>query len=276
MLVRRTVKSLKVCLGACLLQGLITVASAQGDDQDRFYCQERKLGQYFYCRDPKPAEEETVEPTVVTSVPESSAQTTSVEKLAEIRKQLDEMRAQAILNPSQENVRDYIAFQRVQLDRASAFSDSWRRVIWSTPSLDYTLQRPVSTLAKRQWGDQRTADQRELLANLSERYGVFYFYAASCSACTQFSPVLRSFTDKYDIPVKAVSVDGGASEHFPGAVRDQGHMDKMGLGGSPTPALALFDTQTKGVIPIGFGFMSQSELEERIFILTQTETGEDF
>ena len=105
--------------------------------------------------------------------------------------------------------------------------------------LDYTLQRPVSQLGKRQWLDARREDRDFVLANLGERYGLFYFFAASCSACTEFSPIMRAFADRHEISVKTVSLDGGLSPYFPDAVRDAGQMAALGLSGTPTPAVAL-------------------------------------
>src|SRR3546814_21069388 len=77
----------------------------------------------------------------------------------------------------------YIRFQRAQLDRASLFSDVWQRAIWQDPELDYTLERPVGALAKKQWQDARAADRDAVMARLSERSGLFYFFAQTCGAC---------------------------------------------------------------------------------------------
>src|SRR3546814_2532519 len=74
------------------------------------------------------------------------------------------------------------------------FSDVWQRSMWQNPELDYTLQRPVSTLAKRAWIDNRKAEQEQALRNLSKRYGIFYFYAQSCGACEIFAPILKSLS----------------------------------------------------------------------------------
>ncbi|WP_081871702.1 conjugal transfer protein TraF [Parvularcula oceani] len=239
---------------------------------DTVYCGERKLGRYFYCDRPRRARESA--PDVIESV--SSSPLTAKEEVGAIQERLVELRAEAVLRPTTESVSAYIRFQREQLDRASTFSDVWRRALWSDPSLDYTLQRPVSGVSKRAWLDARKGDRNEILASLGDRYGLFYFYAASCSACQEFSPILRGFADAHGISVKAVSVDGGPSPHFPGAVLDSGQMAKLGLGGAPTPALALFDTETREVTPVAFGVVAQSELEERIFVLTRTDPGEDY
>ena len=111
---------------------------------DELYCEKRKLGYWFYCTKPKQLEADETQ----TLPPE--VQTSASEQLDAVTKELRELKAKAILQPTRENVIAYIRFQREQLDRASLFSDVWQRAIWQQPDLDYTLERPVSTLAKRQ------------------------------------------------------------------------------------------------------------------------------
>lgn len=238
----------------------------RADGGDNFYCGERRLGQWFYCSKPRQQD------APVTPPPERSA----VERLAAITGELDELKARAILDPSEANVIAYVRFQREQLDRASTFSDTWQRALWQTPELDYTLQRPVSSVGKRAWLDNRRADRDAVLANLSQRYGLFYFYAQSCGACDIFSPILRSVADSHHITVMAVSMDGGPSREFPGYVVDAGQRARMGVGGNETPALILFDTMTKRTIPVGYGILSADEIMDRIFALTNTKVGSDY
>jgi conjugal transfer pilus assembly protein TraF len=238
------------------------------DRPDDFYCGERKLGQWFYCAKPKSVET----PAPKKAAPQSSA----AERVAAIARELDELKARAILEPTQENVIAYVRFQREQLDRASTFSDTWQRALWQNPDLDYTLQRPVSTVAKRLWLDNRKADRDEVLTNLGQRYGLFYFYAQSCGACEVFAPILRSVTDSHRMTVMAVSMDGGPNRDFPNYVVDSGQRARMGVPGNETPALALFDTQTKRAIPVGYGVLSADEIMDRIFMLTNTKVGSDY
>ena len=236
-----------------------------GDD---FYCGERRLGQWFYCTKPKP-------PETAKAQPQTSEQS-AAERLDAITRQLDELKARAILDPSEENVIAYVRFQREQLDRASTFSDTWQRALWQNPDIDYTLQRPVNTVAKRAWLDNRKADRDQVLTNLGPRYGLFYFYAQSCGACEVFSPILRSVADGHRMAVMAVSMDGGPSRDFPNYVVDSGQRARMGIPGNETPALVLFDTATKRTIPVGYGILSADEIMDRIFMLTNTKPGQDF
>jgi len=238
--------------------------------EDPFYCLERKLGHYFYCGSPKP--ENPVKEEALASIPQATAS----ERISDIRAQLGELRATAILNPTTDNVSAYIRFQRIQLDRASRFADVWQRALWQQPDLDYTLIRPVSNLAKKVWSDARGAEQEDLLAHLGERYGIFYIYSGSCGACRAFSPLMRAFADRYDLPVKAVSTDGAPNDYFPNASIDGGQVTALGLSGQPVPAVILFDSLSRDVIPVGFGLMTEEDLKERIYLLILKGAGNDY
>lgn len=235
---------------------------------DRFYCEDRKLGTWFYCERPQPADPEPpAAPPPATS---------AAEQLEAVTAELRELKARAILDPTPENVTAYIRFQRAQLDRASLFGDVWQRAIWQTPDLDYTLQRPVGTLAKQQWLDTRKADRERALSQLGRRYGLFYFFAQSCGACRVMSPIIKAVADTHNITVRAISTDGGPSETFPRYTVETNQRAAMGLTGKITPAVVLFDSATRQAIPIGYGIIAADELMDRIFLLTQRKAGSDY
>ncbi len=235
---------------------------------DRFYCEDRRLGTWFYCDRSKPAEPDATLP----SAPAPSA----AEQLEAVTTELRELKARAILDPSPANVTAYIRFQRAQLDRASLFGDVWQRAIWQTPELDYTLQRPVGTVAKRQWLDTRKAERDRTLNQLGKRYGLFYFFAQSCGACSVMSPIVKAVADTHGITVRAISTDGGPSETFPRYTVETNQRAAMGLTSQVTPAVVLFDSATRTPIPIGYGVIAADELMDRIFALTQRKAGSDY
>ena len=262
------------CLTLAILLTTAAPAQAQepplvatGDGQDSFYCEKRRLGYWFYCARPRPAERP--EPA---APPPASA----TSQLDAITAQLRELKAKAILEPTPANVTAYIRFQREQLDRASLFSDVWQRAIWQDPDLDYTLQRPVSTLGKRQWQDARNAERDATMAQLSERYGLFYFFAQSCGACEVMSPIVQGVASTWHIAVRAISTDGGPSRHFPNYTVETNQRTRMGLEPKVTPAVVLWDARTGRAIPIGYGVMSADELQDRIYLLTSKEAGRDY
>ena len=91
-----------------------------------------------------------------------------------------------------------------------------------------------------------------------------------------FGPLLRAFATRHGLDVLAVSLTGAALEGWPEAVADNGRAARLGLGEAPVPALVLFDTKTKRVLPVGFGVMAEDEMAERLFALTALEPGHDY
>lgn len=259
-------------IATCLLAAPIPAwasdePSAAAEGNDPFYCAERRLGYWFYCTKPRPPESQA---------PQPKNEQSAAGRLEAITAELRELKARAILEPTPGNVTAYIRFQRRQLDQASLFSDVWQRAIWQEPGLDYTLQRPVSSLGKRAWQDHRKAERDGVMARLAERYGLFYFFAQSCGACEVMSPIVQGVASTWHIAVRAISTDGGPSRHFPRYTVETNQRAKMGLDPGVTPAVVLWDAAKGQAIPIGYGVMSADELQDRIYLLTAKEAGRDY
>ena len=86
-----------------------------------------------------------------------------------------------------------------------------------------------------------------------------------------FGPLLRAFALRHGLDVLAVSMNGTPLEGWPEAVPDRGRAARLGLDGTPVPAVVLFDTHTKRALPVGFGVIAEDQLAERIFTLTARE-----
>ena len=270
--VRRAIPRILAALGVWAALG----ASAAGGEW-RSWCPDSdgppSLGWHFYCDRDDGREEEIPQPELSAS---PSASGTATARIAAMRARLEEARAEAILDPAPEKVAAYLALQRDALQRAATFSDAFRRTVWATPELDYTLKRPVGALAKRLWSDGRREQIANALAGLGERYGLIYLGHPDCGGCRVFGPLLRAFAMRHGIDVLAVSMTGGPLDGWPGAVPDNGRAARLGLAGSPLPAVALFDNETKRALPVGFGVLAEDQLAERIFVLTRLETGDDY
>ena len=254
-------------------------ASAAGGEW-RSWCEDRgpgsSLGWHFYC-DREEAQQPDPPPVSPLPAPPAATDTPSAaDRILALRRALEEARAEAILNPTAENVTAYLRLQQETLRKAAAFSDAFRRTVWASPELDYTLKRPVGALAKQVWSDERRQARDAALARLGDRYGLIYLGHAGCAGCKVFGPLLRAFATRHGLDVLAVSLSGEALEGWPEAVSDNGRAARLGLGNAPVPALVLFDTKTKRVQPVGFGVMAEDEMAERLFALTALEPGHDY
>ena len=277
--VGRAIPRILAALGVWATIGASTAGGDTRAGEWRPWCSEQgetSLGWHFYCDRDEDREEEPPAATAAPPVPGTSVSGSATARIAALRARLEEARAEAILDPTPEKVAAYLALQRDALQRTATFSDAFRRTVWATPELDYTLRRPVGALAKRLWSDERRNEIAEILATLGERYGLIYLGHPDCGGCRVFGPLLRAFAMRHGIDVLAVSMTGGPLEGWPGAVPDNGRAARLGLAGSPVPALVLFDTATKRAMPVGFGVLAEDQIAERIFVLTQLETGNDY
>ena len=232
------------------------------------------LGWHFYCDRNKEDPEE--DPPATQTAPPPVRPATPMERILEMRQALEETRAKAILDPSAENVAAYLHLQQEALQRAASFSDAFRRTVWASPDLDYTLKRPVGALAKKLWSDDRRAERAAVLARLGERYGLIYLGNAKCPGCRVFGPLLRAFALRHGLDVLAVSMTGEPLEGWPEAVPDQGRAARLGLKSRVVPAVFLYDTRTRTALPVSFGVVAEDQLAERIFALTSREIGHDY
>ena len=142
---------------ACLLT-LLTAASAEAREW-RPWCgaEASPLGWHFYCdRDEKKDEE-----TQAGQAPKAKS---AKERILATRQALEEARAQAILEPSPENVTAYLHLQQKALQSAAAFSDAFRRAVWSNPGSRLHAETPggrarEETLDGRAPGGARRLDR---------------------------------------------------------------------------------------------------------------------
>lgn len=221
------------------------------------YCSDKGLGWHFYC-DPN---EEKLE---VKTKERRETNAEVMARLGEVKRELEERKARAVLTPTEENIRDYIAYHNQQLDRAEKFSEVWERVLWKRPELDFSVKAPQSIAGNDVLDGLKKEKLNKVLSKFTQRYGLFFFYSSKCSFCHKYSGILKIFSDFHKINVMAISLDGGILPEWPNSVIDRGESVKMGMAGKPVPATILFDSHTKDVIPVGFGLLSVVEIEERI------------
>ncbi len=228
------------------------------------YCDGMKLGWHFYC-DPKILEDENVIKKNSGTVEDAKLE------LKEIKAKLEDLKIRAVIYPTEANTLEYIAYQQEQLERSSKFSQAWQRVLRNNPNLDYTVSTPISGIGNQLVEEIKRKDLNNILSGLNERYGLFFFYSSRCVHCHKYSPILKVFADTYGLKVMPVSIDGGFLPEWPNSVINNGQLEQLGLADKPVPSTILFDTKSKQLLPIGFGLLTISELEERIYTIVREE-----
>ena len=267
------------------------------------YC-ERQLGTWFYCEAPQEDTEPTQDPTkeISSQKAQDDADVAAAEKF---KADMERARQIAVWNPTEPNLRRYYAFQAQTLEKSGVFADSIRRIVWSDPSLDYTLKRPISNAGKSDWQQTRDTDRDLFFRGAYDQIGLFYIFKGSCAPCRTASPIVAAFGHRYGFPVKAISTDGAPNPEFADVRKDMGQLASWGITEPVTPAYLIYQNPTladdgspkafvvtvsdgkkitlrpclnpKGCITyLGAGVLTVDELADRLFVTLATEPGKDF
>jgi len=183
------------------------------------------------------------------------------------RKEIETKLHAAIVEPSRENLMAYIITQKALMDQSQRFSESWQRVVMTTPTLDETLIHPVDQSARHVYYDEQAKAFSKHMKGLSQEYGLFFFFRKNCPYCHSFAPIVKRFAQKYGWSVFPISLDGGVLPEFPNARRDNGMAIRLQV--SHVPALIALHSKTGKLLPLAYGMVSESEIERRIEMLTK-------
>ena len=157
------------------------------------------------------------------------------------------------------------------IDKASVFADVAQRVIWANPEFDYTVTgRPVNAKALEVF-DRAQINAREGTAMaLAKDHALFFFFRSDCPYCHQFGPYLKEFEAKFGLAVVPISVDGGPLlPAYPNPKIDNGIARALDV--REVPALFLVEPRGGKIVPIGYGVLSESELLERLQVVSQPD-----
>lgn len=246
-----------VCFG-------IQAAYAQSDswyNQDIWKNEDRA---FLWYPDNKPK----AKPKLVQTVLTEPTKPKELQEFERLQKQLDESRKIAVMNPSEANLKRYIALQEKVMQHASAFTDQWQRVIWQNPQLDYSQHgRPTNNVAMQQYDHHRHLEKGQAIKKLAGTNGIMFFFRSDCPYCHAMAPIMRQFAEQYGVKVMPVSLDGRGISHFPNPLPNNGIAERLSI--QHVPAVYIMDTKTRQFKPIGFGVMSQSTLEDRFLAISK-------
>ena len=173
----------------------------------------------------------------------------------------------AVLHPTEKNVQYYIEVQNLVNENGSHFSDVWQTVLLKHPELNYSVDHPTNQLGKQVYLDLQNKDQAQAIADLSKHYGLFFFFRSSCPYCHKFAPIVQDFANRYGLSVVPVSLDGGGLPEFPNPRIDNGASTTFHV--SVAPALFLVDPDTRKVLPISYGLITENEISSRIYEISK-------
>lgn len=259
------------------------VAAAPATDADEVpelpYWRRTKEG-WFWQKDPPPAAKP--KPPETKPEPMLSADDRDLAGLNDFKLKLERALNVATQNPSDANVMRYLEMLTQARQKASVFADTAQAVAFRMPWIDNTLTgggRPSQPFAQRAYDSIQMQDRDQLLREMAQSHGLYFFFRRNCAYCHVQAPMLKQFQTKYGFTVYAVTLDGGTLPDFPGAVQDSGLAEQVADAiGVPTqhfvvPAVVLAKPSTREVVPVGFGAMTMDEMADRVAMVVRVKDG---
>ena len=185
-----------------------------------------------------------------------------------LRQAVREAKARAILYPTVENMRSYLILQNFVTNQAGLFTQIWKKTLLEYPELDYSILHPTQNNAQHIIYAENIRKEKEAIKSFSEKYGLFFFYRGNEALDKALAPTIKGFSRENNISLIPISVDGKPIDIFATNHINNGQAEKLGI--KHFPALILVDPKNQKVIPINYGFISDSGLHRR-FLQVATE-----
>jgi F plasmid transfer operon protein len=147
--------------------------------------------------------------------------------LEEEKTKLQEALSLALLTPSQENIKNYVAESQRHLDRSAQFADAWGKA---------------------------------LSDNSPHRYFLLFCFLGQDPLSAKAAETAKIFTKKYGWSLRAVSLDGAGVEGLESFECDQGISKAVDI--RSTPSFYAVDPEQNKVIFLGGDSASLSDLEQ--------------
>lgn len=218
-------------------------------------------GWHFYeAPPPPPVDKPPVEPVEGGGAPAGPAPLSS----AWIRENLQRYMDRALDDPTLENVETYMLLQRLAMDKSQRFAEVTQQAVALNPILDERRGMGGSSVERQLTRTAADEARRSVLASLSQKIGIWYFFRSDCPFCMRQDPSLLRLQNETGIQILPISTDGPplASGAFPRYVVDGGQAAQLGIHRTPT---LVVSHPASGDLTILFdGLAMLDEIEKRL------------
>ena len=100
-------------------------------------------------------------------------------------------------------------------------------------------------------------------------HGLILFYGSQCPHCKQFAPTLNQWVARNKVELLPLSLDNQPLPEFPQFLPATTEWINAAFSGNAInyPALFVVNPKTKALYPVGFGLMTEIELNNRMDVL---------
>ncbi len=226
--------------------------------------------------EPKVEKKQTVDPKKNNTAPSVSLNRTMTakEQLEWFKGVHEEAQAAAIIDPTNEQKAALLMHMNKYVsDKSSTFGMTFKKVLHTTPELDYLKDRPAEAAARQ---DHLQGVRNKHISSIHQMsnngWGMFYVYNGSDNLSDALGSSLQNFSDKHGIALLGISKDASVTN----SVR-QNEIDDKGRVDVPfVPAIVLVNPKTKEMKPLSYGFISIDQLYGRFHNIATDYQEQDF
>lgn len=256
------------CIVRAFLTASVLVSASLPAHADIY---DRQPDSWVWYKDPALEPKKEEKPATKPAVPGASASPASnmsgKEVLKKLGEEFEEAQAQAILNPTNENIVREVTLRKQIMVLGEIYADRVEQVTWKNPNLDYTLERPTTTAALFAANPVKQEKIDSELAKVAKKKAIVYVFRSDCPYCKRFSPILESFSKEKGFTVLTFSLDGKGNDVYPYPKTDLGLLQAKKMIPQVVPAVYLIDPREDTTDVIGFGLMNYMDLQKRIALV---------
>lgn len=182
-----------------------------------------------------------------------------------VKREFEEIQNQAIYNPTRDNVQQYNQALRAVTNNAVRFGMLTTTQNWQDPNSGLSMSAANGAGLQNDLNDQRSQ-----ISDIVKRYALFYFIDKNCEYCSVEANELKRVEYTYNMAVRVISMDGTTLQQYPNPTTDTGITKKLGI--QKSGQLVAFDSKTKKITTIGFGYIHFDQITQRLQTLFITGT----
>ncbi|MCX7124232.1 MAG: conjugal transfer protein TraF [Gammaproteobacteria bacterium] len=185
-------------------------------------------------------------------------QNNPIAQMHQVHKLLAYYKDKAVLDPTVENIKDYLVIQNMMMNQSSLFSENWKKTMLLYPQFDYGISHPTDSAITQIAQSDLHSKQVLIVKNMAENYGLLFFYNGNNPLSYQMEKTVSVFSKFYNFSTIAVSVDHTV---IPGLLNTKiNHGQAEALGVKALPALVLVNPKTGAHFILSYGYASVNEL----------------
>ena len=199
-------------------------------------------------------ESATKQVTVTQKVPMSYSQ-----QLADFQAYYKESYDKAVITQNVEDVAYAAHLNKWMIEQSKSYGAALKEALLKYPELSHELKFPTAQVARQVAYQEEKKEQGRAIKELSEKYGLFYFYRGADPYDQAMASSVQDLADQYGISLIGFPVDGQALKAIKNNHTYTNQMQTMGV--KALPALFLVDPVHRKSKALAYGFIAQDDVK---------------